>query len=146
AQPLAGPTARGEGQSFSSRVTELLAEAQRGDVQKVESILVEELERELYGQALRLAWGNQSQAARWLGVSRPTFREKMIVFGLQHGAAGWRSPEPNAKQPKILIIDDEPSFADLLRRFLADEGYLVETAETAEQGLLRAQEGDFDLV
>ena len=40
------------------------------------------VERELYGQASRMAKSDQSKAARWLGVSRPTMREKLIRYGL----------------------------------------------------------------
>jgi len=39
-------------------------------------------ERELYRQAIQLASGDQSQAAQWLGVSRPTVREKLVRYGL----------------------------------------------------------------
>jgi DNA-binding protein Fis len=31
-----------------------------------------------------LSEGNQAKAAKWLGVSRPTIREKLIQFGLYH--------------------------------------------------------------
>jgi DNA-binding protein Fis len=43
---------------------------------------MENLERELYDQAIRLANGDQTKAARWLGVSRPTMREKLQRYGL----------------------------------------------------------------
>jgi DNA-binding protein Fis len=36
----------------------------------------------LYAQAIQLAQGNQVRAAKWLGVSRPTMREKLIHYGL----------------------------------------------------------------
>jgi DNA-binding protein Fis len=39
-------------------------------------------ERELYSQAIRLAEGDQSKAAKWLGVSRPTIGEKLLRYGL----------------------------------------------------------------
>ena len=44
---------------------------------------MENLERELYDQAIRLANGDQTKAARWLGVSRPTIREKLLRYGLR---------------------------------------------------------------
>ena len=31
---------------------------------------------------IQLAQGNQAKAARWLGVTRTTMREKLIHFGL----------------------------------------------------------------
>src|SRR5437763_8561238 len=51
-----------EERPFRERVAELLAKADRGEVAKIEAILSDEVERELYGQAIRLAAGNQSQA------------------------------------------------------------------------------------
>ena len=39
--------------------------------------------RQGYADALiELAHGNQAKAARWLGVSRLTMREKLIQFGI----------------------------------------------------------------
>ena len=40
------------------------------------------VERELYTQAIKLAEGDQTKAARWLGVSRPTMREKLLRYNL----------------------------------------------------------------
>jgi len=67
------------------RVSELLAKAKRGETRDVHAVLTAELERELYGQAIRLANGDQTQAANWLGVSRPTMREKLLRQGLHPG-------------------------------------------------------------
>ena len=54
--------------------------------------LIETAERELYAQAIKLAAGNQARAAKWLGVSRPTMREKLKRYGLrsipESGTAG----------------------------------------------------------
>jgi len=44
--------------------------------------VTEATERELYAQAIQLAQGNQAKAAKWLGVSRPTMREKLTLYGL----------------------------------------------------------------
>ncbi len=44
--------------------------------------VLQEVERELFSQAIKLAQGNQAKAARWLGVSRLTMREKLLQFGL----------------------------------------------------------------
>ena len=59
-EPTAGPAP--EGGSFRERV--------------------ERLERTLLGQALAAAAGNQSEAARQLGLSRPTFLDKLKRYGL----------------------------------------------------------------
>ena len=40
------------------------------------------MERELYARAIEVAHGNQAKAARWLGVTRTTMREKLTRFGL----------------------------------------------------------------
>jgi DNA-binding protein Fis len=42
-------------------------------------------EKELFSRAIELARGNQARAARWVGVSRLTMREKLIQFGLHPG-------------------------------------------------------------
>jgi DNA-binding NtrC family response regulator len=73
------PTA---GQPFQAYVTDLLQRAKRGELENVQTALMQVAERELYGQAIRLAGGDQSRAARWLGVSRPTMREKLTRYGL----------------------------------------------------------------
>ena len=69
-------------QAFPAYVTDLLQRAKRGELEHVQTALIEVVERELYGQAIRLAGGDQSRAARWLGVSRPTMREKLTRYGL----------------------------------------------------------------
>jgi DNA-binding protein Fis len=43
---------------------------------------MEVMEQALYASALRLAAGNQSQVAEWLGVSRVTVREKLDRYDL----------------------------------------------------------------
>jgi DNA-binding NtrC family response regulator len=70
------------GQTHGAHIAELLAGAQRGEIDGVFAKLIEDLEPELYGQAIRLAEGNQAKAARWLGVTRLKMREKLIQFGL----------------------------------------------------------------
>lgn len=82
---------------FAGEVAELLAKAKRGEAVEAHSLLVEKLERELYQQAIALAEGDQSKAARWLGVSRPTMREKLQRFGLHpRGEEAKQGEEPVA--------------------------------------------------
>jgi DNA-binding NtrC family response regulator len=69
-------------QKLADFVTELLTQAQFGEGGNVSEVLTEAVERELYGQAIRLANGDQTKAARWLGVSRPTMRDKLTRYGL----------------------------------------------------------------
>ncbi len=47
---------------------------------------------------------------------------------------------------KILIIDDEPKMCKVLKFALEPEGYAVETAGSAEEGLARFEADPFDLV
>ena len=61
---------------------ELLAAAQRGEFSDAHARLLDAAEREIFSRAIELAHGNQAKAARWLGVSRLTMREKLIEFGL----------------------------------------------------------------
>ncbi len=70
-------------QPLAAYIRELLAAAARGEMENVASALTEVTERELYAQAIELAGGNQARAAKWLGVSRPTMREKLRAYGLR---------------------------------------------------------------
>ncbi|MFH1961628.1 MAG: sigma-54 dependent transcriptional regulator [bacterium] len=47
---------------------------------------------------------------------------------------------------KLLIVDDEKKILMLLKQFLQDEGYEVETAENGFKAIERIQENAFDLV
>jgi nitrogen regulation protein NR(I) len=72
----------GVDQTLASYISDLLGRAARGELENVSDAVTEATERELYAQAIELARGNQVRAARWLGVSRPTMREKLILYGL----------------------------------------------------------------
>ena len=47
---------------------------------------------------------------------------------------------------RILVIDDEPSIADMIRDVLTRFGYRVETASNGRQGLQLLRDSSFDLV
>jgi DNA-binding NtrC family response regulator len=68
-------------QTIAGYFTELLARAERGELAGLHARMIEEMERELYTRAIQLAQGNQAKAARWLGVTRTTMREKLTRFG-----------------------------------------------------------------
>ncbi len=51
-----------------------------------------------------------------------------------------------SKGSRILVVDDEMSLRDLLAEVLTDDGYLVTTAESAEEALTLFQEAPFPLV
>ncbi|PYM13085.1 MAG: Fis family transcriptional regulator, partial [Verrucomicrobia bacterium] len=68
--------------ALTGYIAELLAHAQSGGEDRIYARAIDDLERELFGRAIKLAQGNQAKAARWLGVSRLTMREKLNRFGL----------------------------------------------------------------
>ena len=78
----ANSTPREPSQFLDAHVAELLEQAAREGQTNAQAALTEWVERELYGQAIRLAEYDQSKVARWLGVSRPTVRERLMHYGL----------------------------------------------------------------
>src|SRR5262245_54062322 len=48
--------------------------------------------------------------------------------------------------PRILVIDDDPSVRETVRSLLVAFGYECETADDGQQGLVRFDEGGWDLV
>lgn len=78
----------GTRESHAAYIADLLARAQRGEVQNVHNRMIADLEPELFKQAIRLASGNQAQAARWLGVTRLKMRERLVELGLHPGKNG----------------------------------------------------------
>ena len=74
-------------QTHADYVATLLARVQRGEEQDAYSRMIADLETELFAQAIRLANGNQAQAARWLGVTRLKMREKLAELGIRPSAA-----------------------------------------------------------
>jgi DNA-binding NtrC family response regulator len=85
---LSGPTGLGgTPASLRDLVSALLADAQQGQREDAHARLLAVAEQELFAQAIQLAHGNQAKAARWLGVSRITMREKLRQLGL-HPAQG----------------------------------------------------------
>jgi nitrogen regulation protein NR(I) len=70
------------GQTHAAYISDLLARAERGDISDAYAHMVGDLEAELFAQAIKLANGNQAQAARWLGVTRLKMRERLKQLGL----------------------------------------------------------------
>ena len=70
------------GNSFTTFAGDLLARAQKGELMNVHAQMLAKAEREVLTQAITLAEGNQAKAARWLGLSRFTLREKLKQLGL----------------------------------------------------------------
>ena len=75
-------------ETLASYISELLARAERGDLENVQSALSEIVEKELFRQAIKLARGDQTRAAGWIGVSRPTMKDKLIKYGLHPSRDG----------------------------------------------------------
>jgi len=76
------PPAEAAYQTLREQVDALLAAAQRGELADAHDRLLKAAEREIFTRAIDLAHGNQAKAARWLGVSRLTMREKLHQFGI----------------------------------------------------------------
>ena len=74
------------GQTHAEYIATLLTRAARGEETDIFAKMIADLEPELYTQAIRLAQGNQAQAARWLGITRLKMREKLTALGLHRSA------------------------------------------------------------
>ncbi len=59
---------------------------------------------------------------------------------------GSAEDETKRKKAKILVVDDDPSFRELLRELLSQENYTVKVAENGKEALLRVRKESFDLV
>ncbi len=88
-----------------------LEAAAKGERRAVYVGLLREFEREVLTQAIRLAGGNLSRAARWLGITRLTLREKLIQFGLHpRSRSSSRSDESPEKDLPPSLRQDRSSF------------------------------------
>jgi nitrogen regulation protein NR(I) len=74
--------------SMAAWVSDFLMKARAGELERVHERVIDAIERELFAQAIHLAKGNQAKAARWLGISRLTMREKLTAFGLRTESEG----------------------------------------------------------
>ena len=72
-------------QSITAMVKEHLADAALGQSTGVYEDLIGKLERELFQEAIKMSGGNQALAARWLGISRLTLRQRLRRLGLRGG-------------------------------------------------------------
>ena len=74
--------------ALEALMDDLLAQAKSGADLDVHAKVFEAMERELFTRTIKLAHGNQAQAARWLKMSRQTVREKLQHFGLKASGEG----------------------------------------------------------
>ena len=88
-ETLAGRNAEGKPaeSGFAALAATLLARAQKGGLADAHAQMLAAAEREILAQAITLAEGNQAKAARWLGLSRFTLREKLKQLGLHPDSA-----------------------------------------------------------
>ncbi|MEI9998640.1 MAG: sigma 54-interacting transcriptional regulator [Verrucomicrobiota bacterium] len=75
-------SAEAAGGSWEKFVAETVEAASRGEVADALKLLQARLEEEALRHAIGLAEGNQAKAARWLGISLPTMREKLRHYAL----------------------------------------------------------------
>ncbi len=80
-------------QPLQEWIADLVRGARDGKMQNLSDLVQSVAERELFSQAIRMANGNQSLAARWLGISRLTMREKLQRYDLRG------SLDSNARNP-----------------------------------------------
>src|SRR5512139_1531793 len=52
----------------------------------------------------------------------------------------------DTREMRILVVEDEPRLLRSLAKALREEGYAVDTAETGDDGLFKAQSYDYDAV
>lgn len=69
-------------QSHSAYIADLLDRVERGEITNAFARMLQDLEPELYSQAIKRAQGNQTRAAEWLGVTRLKMREKLKEYSL----------------------------------------------------------------
>lgn len=73
---------------LAALVTQVLDEAAVAPEPAAREEMLRIVDRELLGQAMQRTQGNLAQAARLLGVSRITLRERLRQLGLRQGEGG----------------------------------------------------------
>jgi len=88
-------------QPLAAYVSDLLGKVMRSEIEDAQARVTVAAERELYTQAIQLAAGDQSKAAKWLGVSRPTMREKLLRYGLHRPQETKTESVPASRTPAL---------------------------------------------
>jgi DNA-binding NtrC family response regulator len=78
----AAPRSRQEEQTFAELAKRVLRRARDGEIRGAYAEMQRMMEHELLGAAMEVSAGNKAKAARWLGISRLTLREKLQQHGL----------------------------------------------------------------
>jgi len=82
--------------SLATLAADLLLRAQKNEIDDSYDRMMQAAEREILTQAIVQSVGNQAKAARWLGISRLTLREKLTAFGLRQSKRE-QAPELNGE-------------------------------------------------
>lgn len=82
------PRPRQEEKTFSDLAKLVLKRAADGEIPGAYAEMQRKMEHELLGAAMEMANGNKAKAARWLGISRLTLREKLQQHGLELKSVG----------------------------------------------------------
>ena len=75
-------------QTFAQLTKSVLQRAIDGEIPGAYAEMQRMMERELLGAAIEMSDGNKAKAARWLGLSRLTLREKLQQHGLDRRLGG----------------------------------------------------------
>lgn len=78
----AAPQGRQYAETFPELTRTVLRRAMDGEIPGAYAEMLRVMEKELLGAAIELSNGNKAKAARWLGLSRLTLREKLQQYGL----------------------------------------------------------------
>ncbi|MEM7383455.1 MAG: sigma-54 dependent transcriptional regulator [Verrucomicrobiota bacterium] len=68
--------------SLEVLVSQTVQRAIEGEITGAHRVVMEKAERALLAEAMKLSDGNKAKAARWLGISRLTLREKLQRYGI----------------------------------------------------------------
>ena len=108
-------------------------------------------------------WLTLGQAAKYLGVAQSTIRKwsdlgRLPAFYTPGGHRRYRRSDLDAflersgpggktkEGPLVLIVDDDPGVRGFVRASLELEGYVVQEAASAEEGLAALEEQSPDLI
>lgn len=63
--------------------SQMVRQGLRGEVTSLYKVVIDEVEKALFIEAIKQTKGNQSVAAKLLGISRPTLKDKIEKLGLK---------------------------------------------------------------
>jgi CheY-like chemotaxis protein len=86
------------------------------------------------------------QARGWqeMDAEAPAAGQSAAATAVAEGSAPVRAA--GARQPRVLIVDDEPAIRSFLRRYLTEAGYVVHEAADVDSALTALDESPVDAV